>query len=278
MNFNIYKKINFILIIALIFLITEALIWGYGWRLSKIYTEIEILKYGNPGEGWNPIIWQENGIVEIIQEILLLITILYLIHIYFFIKKTYVEKLNLYKLFVILKIIGLSYFFLEEISWGQHFINYQTPLIFTEEESILFNHQKEFNLHNTSNLFNEIPRAIVLFWCSLSIIIIKIFRNNIQKHFQNMVNPSDQLLFLSGLILIFSIPDLVLTKFDIIDYSSVHTINDQGIEVYNFSSVIPILFSFNFFRLSELQEFLFIYYFFWHSYFFKQIFYNLKKI
>ena len=81
MNFNVYKKINFILIITLFVLITEALIWSYGWRLSKIYTEFEILKYGNPGEGWNPLIWQENGIVEIMQEILLIITIIYLVHI-----------------------------------------------------------------------------------------------------------------------------------------------------------------------------------------------------
>jgi len=269
-NSKLYKKVNIILITILGILIVEALIWGFGWRLSKIYTDIKIFKYGNPSEGWNPIIWQENGIIEIIQEALLFITIIYLINIYFFIKKNSSNKLHYYKIFIILKILALSYFLLEEISWGQQLINFKTPNFFLNKNSIFYNHQEEFNLHNTSNLFNEIPRALVLIWCAFSILIVMKFKKSITIDFQKIICPSDKLLFISIIIIIFTIPDLILTKIGFIDYSNIHIINNQGFEIYNIKKIIPIILSFNFFRLSELQEFLFIYYFFWHSFFLKK--------
>lgn len=277
MNFNIYKKVNFVVIIFLVFLIFEALIWSYGWRLSKVFTEIEILKYGNPQEGWNPFIWEENGIVEIIQEALLFFTILYLCHIYLYIRKIRHKEINIFKLFISLKIFSLTFFFLEEISWGQHFIDYKTPWLFINEESVLFNHQKEFNLHNTSNLFNEIPRSLVLVWCSFSIILLKLFGKNLRESLCNIINPSEKLLLISVFIIIFTLPDLIFTKFNIIDYSQIHKINNEGFELYDISKVMPVILSFNFFRLSELQEFLFVYYFFWHSFFLKQNLLNYKN-
>ena len=276
MNFNIYKKVNFVAIIFLVILIFEALIWSYGWRLSKVFTEIEILKYGNPQEGWNPLIWEENGIVEIIQEALIFFTILYLCHIYLNIRKKIHREINIFKLFISLKIFLLTYFFLEEISWGQHFIDYKTPLIFTSEESILFNHQKEFNLHNISNFFNEIPRSLVLVWCSFSIILLKLFGKNLRKSLSDIINPSEKLILISIFIIIFTLPDLIFTKFNIIDYSQIHKVNNEGFELYNIPKIMPVILSFNFFRLSELQEFLFVYYFFWHSFFLKQKLVNYK--
>ena len=36
------------------------------------------------------------------------------------------------------------------------------------------NHQNETNLHNTSSVFNELPRNLLLIWCSLSFIFVKI--------------------------------------------------------------------------------------------------------
>ena len=61
------------------------------------------------------------------------------------------------------------------------------------------------------------------------------------------------------------------------DVSEIHKINNEGFELYDISKVMPVILSFNFFRLSELQEFLFVYYFFWHSFFLKQNLLNYKN-
>ena len=70
-------------------------------------------------------------------------------------------------------ILGISYIFFEEISYGQHIFNYKSPDIFLNKEGFLYNKQGEFNIHNISNLFNEIPRTLILIWCCLSIPIIR---------------------------------------------------------------------------------------------------------
>ena len=43
---------------------------------------------------------------------------------------------------------------------------------------------------------------------------------------------------------------------------------------FNFSAMVSIILSFNFFRLSELQELLFVYYFMWHSLFLRSLYFK----
>ena len=80
-----------------------------------------------------------------------------------------IPEKKIVKTFIIIYFLGILYFFLEEISWGQHFFGWQTPEFFSN-----INHQNETNIHNTSSLFNELPRNLLLIWCSLSFVFVKL--------------------------------------------------------------------------------------------------------
>ncbi|MEP0941247.1 MAG: hypothetical protein ABJH63_18875 [Rhizobiaceae bacterium] len=45
----------------------------------------------------------------------------------------------------------------EEASWGQHYVGWGTPQAWTE-----INDQQETNLHNVSNLFDQVPLALLV--------------------------------------------------------------------------------------------------------------------
>ncbi len=53
--------------------------------------------------------------------------------------------------------VGGIYLAGEEASWGQHYIGWATP-----EAWIQANDQQETNLHNTSNLLDQLPRGILV--------------------------------------------------------------------------------------------------------------------
>ena len=167
-------------------------------------------------------------------------------------------------------------FFFEEISWGQQLFNFDTPNIFLNESNFLFNHQKEMNLHNTSRIFNEFPRILVIIWCSLSIIILRYSKLTNPKELTSIIMPNEKLIFISFLLLIFILPDLILTKLGMVDFSKLHITENGVLKGFNISSFLAIIFSFNFFRLSELQELLFAYYFMWHSLFLRELYFNRK--
>lgn len=61
-----------------------------------------------------------------------------------------------FRLWVLLIVMGAVYFAGEEISWGQHFFGWGTP-----EPWARINEQAETNLHNTSPLFNQLPRTLL---------------------------------------------------------------------------------------------------------------------
>ena len=58
--------------------------------------------------------------------------------------------------------VGALIFCGEECSWGQNYFHWATP-----EDWSAINKQHETNLHNTSNLFNHVPRALLSLaaWC-----------------------------------------------------------------------------------------------------------------
>lgn len=53
-------------------------------------------------------------------------------------------------------LLGSVYFAGEELSWGQHFVGWNTP-----ENWSALNDQEETNLHNTSSLFDQFPRMVL---------------------------------------------------------------------------------------------------------------------
>ena len=141
--------------------------------------------------------WTENGFIENLQTIFVLISIILLIKVKFKLK-----KFNFIHIFVIIKIIALTYYLGEEISWGQHFFKWNSPAIFQE-----INNQKETNLHNISNLFDQLPRALVFFWCAFSIILIKFIKlkNKNNEDFFLLVSPNKKLIYISFFLLVLSI-------------------------------------------------------------------------
>ena len=269
-----YKNSNIILVIFIIFLLIQAFDQSFGWGMNKIYPKIYFTTFGTKLEGWSVFIWFENGLVETLQIIILLIAILTLLNLYLSKKKFF--KAGLIKSFIIIEIIGLSYFFFEEISWGQHLFKFDTLKIFLDKDNLFFNHQGEMNLHNTSRIFNEFPRIFVMIWCSLSIIILRSSKFINSKELTTIIMPNVKLIFISFLLLIFILPDLIFTKLGMIDFSKLHITENGVFKGFDIGTILSIIFSFNFFRLSELQELLFAYYFMWHSLFLRGLYFSKK--
>ena len=77
-----------------------------------MYPDIYFKTFGTQLEGWSVFIWFENGLIETLQITILLISILVLVNLYFFKKKNLDS--TLIKKFIIIEILGLSYFFLKK--------------------------------------------------------------------------------------------------------------------------------------------------------------------
>jgi len=241
-----FKFFLWFLVLFIFILLIEGFYYHYYFKISLSF---EFLPHENRS-GYNSLIWSEMGIVEFFQVLMLIISLFF---VYKFISVNYIFFSKLLKITLSLYLIGLLYYFFEEISWGQHIFNWQSPSLFTE-----INHQNETNLHNISSLFNELPRNLLLIWCSLSFLFVRIFKNNFTI-LKKLVYPNKNLRLISFLIMIFFIPDFFVGKLELEKEAS----NESEILFNYFLNII----SFNFIRLSELQEFLFNYYIVWHSFY-----------
>lgn len=245
LGFNFFIKILIFLLAILLF---EGIFHHYYFKISQL---LNFIPYKNQ-TGYNNLIWKENGIVEILQVLFLFFSIIFLIR---FLQLRYIILTPKFKFFVFLYLIGVLYYFFEEISWGQHIFGWKSPEFFLE-----INTQNETNIHNTLSIFNELPRNLLLIWCSLSFIIIKIISlKNEDLNF--FIYPSSKLRWISIIILLFFLPDFIIDKFNLAPGHPAE--NDKEILLNTLFEII----SFNFIRLSELQELLFNTYILWHSYF-----------
>ena len=197
--------------------------------------------------------WNENGFIENLQAIFVLASVMLLVKL-----KLKYQEYNFIHVFIIIKILALIYYLGEEISWGQHFFKWGSPIFFQE-----INNQKETNLHNISNLFDQLPRGIVFFWCAFSIILanFNIFKHKISKNLYFIISPNKKLIYISFLLLVLSVPDIIVDLFNL----------HPG-HVDEFGKGIPAslfydIFTFNFVRLSELHEIIFSFYFLCYSIF-----------
>ena len=248
--------------ILLFILLVEGVYHFYYYKISLLFESIPTVASSGP----NKLIWGENGLVETIQIIFIFLSIIYFL---LFIKKNNFKLKILDKLFIYLYILGLLYYFLEEISWGQHFFYWDTPIFFSE-----INHQNETNFHNISNLLNELPRSLLTLWCIIPFVLIKFLKKiNISPFLIYLFYPSENLKKISILILIFFIPDFLFDKLDIYPEPS----EPYGMH-FTTTDITPReivdLITFNFLRLSELIELLFCYYILNHSYYFLKKFKN----
>jgi hypothetical protein len=201
--------------------------------------------------------WNESGFIENLQVSFLIVAI------FFLIKTSYKSKKKLTQIFLAFKSIALIYYLGEEISWGQHFFSFVTP-----ELLIDINHQKETNLHNISNIFDQLPRTLVLIWCSLTFFIIKFLEKKIyiNFNFKKLLIPSNRLVFISLILIIISTPDLIIDKFNLHPghYDAVNKVYIAKAKIYD-------LISLSFLRFSELQELIFTFYFFSYSIFLNKL-------
>lgn len=257
-NFKLFFLFFVILVIA-------SLISGFYCQYSE---EIVLNQYNeeitvNPLDevciDFMKIYWQENGFIETLQVIFLAISVILLIKI-----KFKLIDYDFIHIFIILKILALTYYLGEEVSWGQHFFGWKSPEIFTE-----INKQKETNLHNISNLFNELPRTIVFIWCGLIGIIVNlnVFKNLFRYEVRQILLPNKKLINISIILLIVSVPDLLVDKFDL------HPGNFDNTLDHGSNSLDGILWdkiTLNFIRLSELHELIFNFYFLNYSLFLRK--------
>ena len=261
----ILKKLNSIFFIILIIFLIYSFDYSLGWGMNLMFPNIYFFTFGTGNSGYNSFIWNESGLIENLQVIILFITLIQLSFLYFKTKKTF----DLFKYFIVINIIGITYIFLEEISWGQHFFNYNSPTILLNKESFLYNKQGEFNIHNISNLFNEIPRTLILIWCCFSIPILRFINYSKYYDLNLIIEPNKNLINLSYLILLISLPDLIINKLDLIDNSKLFIFNENQFIKYDTYQFILSILTFNFIRFSELQELLIFYYFLSHTIFLK---------
>ncbi len=249
-------RYNFILfLIFIFFLFVEGIYSAYYYKISAIFDFLEFRSESSI----NPYIWNENGLVEMLQNIFLAYAIYYFYQFFKIIHFKYETKI--FNILICFYFTGLIYYFFEEISWGQHIFFWDSPQFFLK-----YNNQNETNIHNTSNLFNELPRSLLLIWCSFSFILVIIFKKYPWfKKFKKLVLPNENLKLISILLLIFVTPDLIVEIFNLhpghpVDF----TIRIRMYEVIDF-------FSFNFIRLSELHELIFDYYILTHAYYLKNL-------
>ena len=201
--------------------------------------------------------WSENGFIENLQIIFVLLAIILLIKVRYEFK-----KFNLINFFILIKTLALIYYLGEEISWGQHFFKWETPSLLEE-----INNQKETNIHNISNLFDQLPRTLVFFWCAFGIILINFLKNKIKinKNYIYLIKPNKNLIYISFLLIILSFPDLLIS---ILNLHPGH-VDKFGEDMPE--SVFFDIITFNFVRLSELHELVFCFYFLNYSIFINQI-------
>ena len=251
-----FKYFFILVVLSVFFLLFEGIIYNHYQIFSYYYYS----EFRYDRGGYNPLIWEENGIVEFAQVILLFLSITILLrYIKFFLK----DLKKFFQIVLILYLVGLTYYFFEEISWGQHLFSWVTPDFFSK-----LNSQNETNLHNMSNLLNELPRTLLVLFCSLSFLFAKLI-NSRSKYLSLFLFPNSKLIYISFLILIFVLPDLILDIFDIKPFFLVWEIDKHP---WNFSIDLIQLLSFNFIRLSELQELLFNFYIIFHVYYLKNFF------
>tara|TARA_B110000037_G_scaffold215040_1_gene271850 strand:- start:291 stop:1079 length:789 start_codon:yes stop_codon:yes gene_type:complete len=243
-----FKILFSLFILLIIFLLLEGVYYFY---YNNIMEVLGILPY-QAKSGFNQIIWKESGLVEYLQVFFLLVTIFF---ISLFIKKEYFKLKSLEKLLIFFYFLGVNYYFLEEISYGQHIFGWQSSGFFLE-----INSQDETNIHNISSIFNELPRNLLFVWCALTFLWIGriSFKNNFLQKF---VFPDIKLKYISYLILFFFIPDFLIDKLALAPETL--AIDNKDIFLNTFFHLI----SFNFIRLSELEELLFNFYILNHSFY-----------
>lgn len=104
-------------------------------------------------EGWKQQMTEEWGIVQNLTVLFLLPAVV--MGVLIFLRRR--ELPRGVGWIMLLVALAAFYFAGEEASWGQHWLGYGTP-----EALKKINTQDEFNVHNVHNIFNNVPRQLML--------------------------------------------------------------------------------------------------------------------
>lgn len=118
-------------------------------------------------------IYGEMGIIENLTVVFLLVAIVYCV--LALLAKGGVAFKGL-KVWMVIFLLGSIYYAGEEVSWGQHFFGWATPEGWTD-----VNDQEETNLHNTSAIFDQIPRSLLTIAALVGGVLIPVYRK-VKKH------------------------------------------------------------------------------------------------
>ena len=139
------------------------------------FLNIFLVKFINE-DFFNNYFQKETGFIENGTFIILFLSI---ITCCFILKKRnlFIFK-KLFLFWIIIFLFGLIYFAGEEISWGQHWFNWETNNFFKN-----FNDQSETNFHNMSSWFDQKPRFLLIIFVILGGIILPLYFNNNKNTF-----------------------------------------------------------------------------------------------
>ena len=112
----------------------------------------------------------EAGMVEIATFLFLVIAIGFSISSLTITRR--LELSPLLKSWLLLLIVGATYFALEEISYGQHMFGWDTADGWKE-----LNDQDETNLHNVHALFDQVPRALLTLGILVGGVVLPLYRH-----------------------------------------------------------------------------------------------------
>lgn len=144
----------------------------------------------------------ENGPVETLQFLILLAAFYCTTRLLLDLKFKPPIMLSLWAL---LAALGCFYVGGEEVSWGQHFLNWNTPAYWAN-----INDQDETNLHNTSSWLDQKPRLLLELGVITGGLLLPLYRRIAKKPLPSwlqMVAPAEKLMFIAGLIVFIKIAD-----------------------------------------------------------------------
>ena len=119
--------------------------------------------------GDDSLLKKEFGIIENLTVLLLLVSIGFCIAAFRAAGRFTAPKTL--KPWIIILILGATYFALEEISYGQHMFGWETGETWKE-----LNNQQETNLHNVHPLFDQLPRAVLTLGILIGGVIMPLVR------------------------------------------------------------------------------------------------------
>ena len=144
----------------------------------------------------------ENGPVETLQFIILLAAFYVSVRLLLDLK---FKQPALLSVWALIAAFGCFYVGGEEVSWGQHFLNWNTP-----EYWAAINDQNETNLHNTSAWFDQKPRILLEFGIIVGGLLLPLYRRFSKKALPTwlaQIAPPDRLCFIALIVLFVKLAD-----------------------------------------------------------------------